>query len=85
MARCEPKRRWMLTPRSDRRVDPVAEFLRPDVADKVRRTVGVAVGVAVEAGHAAAGLDAAAVVGGVELLLRQTASPAAAALRAAWD
>ena len=37
-----------------RRVDPVAELLRPDVADQVRGRVGVAVHVAVEAGHAAA-------------------------------
>ena len=68
-----------------RRVDAVAELLRADVADQVRRAVGVAVGVAVEAGHAAAGLDAAAVVGRVELLLRERRDAAAAALRAASD
>ena len=37
-----------------RRLDAVAELLRPDVADQVRGGVGVAVGVAVEAGDAAA-------------------------------
>jgi len=39
------------------RVDPAPELLRPDVADEVERGVGVAVGVAVEAGHAAARPD----------------------------
>ena len=54
-----------------RRVDAVAVLVRADVADRVRRGVGVAVGVAVEAGHALVGLERAAVVGGVELLLRE--------------
>ena len=48
-ARCEPNRRWMFTPRNDRRLDSVTEFLRPDVADKVRCAVRMAVDVAVEA------------------------------------
>ena len=54
-----------------RRVEPVAELLRADVADQVRGAVGVAVDVAVETGHARARLQRAAVVGGVELLLRE--------------
>ena len=54
------------------RVDAVAVLVGADVADGVRGGVGVAVGVAVEAGHArGCGLQAAAVVGGVELLLRK--------------
>ena len=40
-----------------RRVDAVAELLRADVADEVRGGVGVAVGVAVEAGDARLRLD----------------------------
>ena len=53
-----------------RRFDAVPEFLGPHVRSQVEGPVGVAVDVAVEAGHAAAGFDAAAVVRGVELLLR---------------
>ena len=62
------------------RVEAVAELLRADVADQVRGAVGAAVDVAVEAGDAHAGLQRPAVVGGVELLLRERASAAAAAL-----
>ena len=54
-----------------RRVDPMAKFLRPDVADQMRRGVRVAVHVAVEADHAAARRERAAIVGLVELLLRK--------------
>jgi hypothetical protein len=54
-----------------RRVDAVAKLLRPDVADEVRDRVGVAVHVAIEAGHARRGLQAATVVREVELLLRK--------------
>ena len=68
-----------------RRIDAVAELLRTDVADQMRGAVGVAVRVAVEAGHAAAGLVRAAIVGLVELLLRKRRHAAAAALRAASD
>ena len=54
-----------------RRVDAVAELVGPDVADGVRGGVGVAVGVAVEAGDALMRLQAAPVLGQVELLLRK--------------
>ena len=53
------------------RVDPMAERLRTDIGGKVGRTVGMSVGVAVEAGHSATGTDRASVLGGVELLLRE--------------
>ena len=43
----------------------------PDVADRVGGGIRVAVGVTVEAGDALAGLQAAAIIGGVELLLRE--------------
>ena len=55
------------------RVDPMAMLVGPNVADRVGGGVRMAVGVAVEAGHALVGLEAAAVFGGVELLLRETA------------
>ena len=61
----------MFTPRSDGVSMRWRCSFGPDVADRVRGGVGVAVGVAVEAGHALVGLEAAAVVGGVELLLRE--------------
>ena len=51
------------------RVDAMPMLVGADVADGVRGGVRVAVGVAVEAGHALVGLQAAAVFGGVELLL----------------
>ena len=35
-----------------RRIDAVAELLRPDVADQVRGAIRVAIRVAIEAGHA---------------------------------
>ena len=52
-------------------IDPVPILLRPDVADEVGGAVGMAVDVAIEAGHAPAGLHGAAIVRGIELLLRQ--------------
>ena len=54
-----------------RRVEAMAELLRANVADQVRGGVRVAVDVAVEAGHAGARLQRPAVLGGVELLLRE--------------
>jgi hypothetical protein len=54
-----------------RRVDAVAAARRADVADRVRRGVGVAVRVAVEARDALVRGERAAVVGRVELLLRE--------------
>ena len=59
----------MQTPRRAGRLDAVAELLRPDIADQVRRPVGVTVRVAVEAHDSAAGLCRATIVGQVELLL----------------
>jgi len=44
-------------------------LVRADVADRVRGGVRMAVGVAVKTGHALVGLEAAAIVGGVELRL----------------
>jgi hypothetical protein len=54
-----------------RRVDAMAMLVGPDVADRVGRGVGVTVRVAVEARDALARYQAAPVVGGVELLLRE--------------
>ena len=54
-----------------RRIDPVAERLRPGVAGEVRGGVGMTIGVAVEAGDPAARADGAAVFRGIELLLRK--------------
>src|SRR5262249_46966788 len=54
-----------------RGLDAMAELLRANVADEVAGAVGVAVDVAVETRDAAAGLDGAAVLGLVELLLRE--------------
>ncbi len=54
-----------------RRVDAVAMLIRADIADGVCRGVGVAVGMAVEARDALAGDQRAAVLGGIELLLRE--------------
>jgi hypothetical protein len=53
------------------RVDPVAELLRPDVADEISGLVGVPIHVTVEAGHPdhAVGTVRPPVLGGVELLL----------------
>jgi hypothetical protein len=45
----------------------------PDVADRVGRGVGMAVGVTVEAGNALMSLQAAAVFGGVGAVLEETA------------
>ena len=70
-ARCEPNSRCTFTPRSDRRVDAVPELLRPYVSHQVSGAVGVAVGVAIEAGDAAARMLAAAILRLVELLLRK--------------
>src|SRR5205823_6165909 len=55
------------------RIDPTPELLRPDVAHQVRSGVGMPVGVTVEAHHAAAGPYRAAILGGIELLLRELA------------
>jgi hypothetical protein len=57
------------------------EFLRPDVANEMARAVGVAI----EAGDAAARLRRAAVFGLIELMLRERRRAAAAALPAASD
>src|SRR5688572_27976548 len=46
-------------------------LVRPDVAHGVRRSIGMPVGVAVEAGNALMGLEAPSVVRQVELLLRK--------------
>ena len=54
-----------------RRVDPVAVLVRADVADRVGRRIGVAVGVAVEARDALVRGERAAIVRGVELRLRE--------------
>jgi len=51
--------------------DAVAVGIGTDVADRVRGRVRVAVGVAVEAGHPLMGLQTAAVVRDIELLLRE--------------
>ena len=51
------------------RVDAMAMLVGPNVADRVGGGVRMAVGVTVEAGNALMGLQAAAVFGGVELLL----------------
>ena len=66
-----------------RRVDAAAVRLRPDVAHQVGRRRGVAVDVAVEAGHAlhAGGLLRLAVGRGVELLLRELRDQQAHALQ----
>ena len=61
----------MLDAAQSGRLDAVPELLRPDIADEVRGPVGVAVGMAIEAGHAAAGLCRATILGQVELLLRE--------------
>ena len=59
----------MFTPRSDGRLDPMAELLRADVADQVVGAVRVAVLMAVEAGDAQARVLAPPVRRRVELLL----------------
>ena len=61
----------MPTPRSDGVSMRCRCSFGPDVADGVRRRVGVAVGVAVEAGDALGRLHAPAILGEVELLLRK--------------
>ncbi len=52
-------------------LDAMPELLRPDVAHQVGSPVGVAVGMAVKARHAAGRFRAAPVFGLVELLLRE--------------
>ena len=52
-------------------LDTMPEFLRPRVARQMRRSIGVPVGVAVQAAHAAMRSLRAAIIGGVELLLRK--------------
>ena len=54
-----------------RRIDPVPELLRPDVPDQVRGPVGVAVHVAIKAGHPdhPVGAIRPPVLGRIELLL----------------
>jgi hypothetical protein len=52
-----------------RGVDTVAELLRADVANEMRRGVRVTIGVAIQAGHTSAGSLGASVLGLVELLL----------------
>jgi hypothetical protein len=62
-----------------RGVDAVAELLRADVADQMRRAIGMAVGMAIEASDTAARLLRTAIFGLVELLLsegRSTTRPA---------
>ena len=49
----------------------MTEFLRTDVPNEMGRAIGVAVGVAIETGGAAARLRRAAILGLVELLLRE--------------
>src|ERR1019366_5319699 len=49
-------------------VDTVPMFLWPNIANQVRGGVGMSVHVTVEASHAAAGPDRAAIIRGVELL-----------------
>src|SRR6476661_5636333 len=49
----------------------MAELLRTNIANQVRRAVRMAVHVAIETGDAPMRLPAAAVLGGVELLLRE--------------
>src|SRR6185369_10625317 len=53
------------------RVDTVPELLRPCVSRQVSGAVGVAVGVAIEAGYTTADVLAAAIFRLVELLLRK--------------
>jgi hypothetical protein len=64
-----------------RGIDAVAEPLRPDIADLVGGAVGVPVGVAIEAGHAARRQFAAAVFRLVELLLWKGGDEQAKALQ----
>src|SRR5207247_1210775 len=52
-------------------VNAVAEGLRADVPHQVRRGIGMAVGVTVEAGDATRRLDRTAILSGVELLLHE--------------
>ena len=47
------------------------ELLGPDVADQVSGTISVAVGVTVQARYTAARVNGAAILGLVELLLRE--------------
>src|SRR5258708_32066906 len=54
-----------------RGVDAVAELLRADVADQMRRAIGMAVGMAIEAGDTAARLLRAAIFGLVDRLLSE--------------
>src|SRR5207249_2156519 len=54
-----------------RRLDPVTKFLRTDVADQVRRAIGAAVLMTIEAGHAEARVLTSAIRRQVELLLRE--------------
>ena len=53
------------------RIDAVAMFIGTDVAHRVGRGVGVAVGVAVEAADPFVRMEAATIISRVELLLRE--------------
>src|SRR5205807_747404 len=64
-----PKQSVDIHPAQTRRIDPMAMLLRTDVANEVSGAVGVTVGMAVEARHAAVRLFGASVAGHVELLL----------------
>src|SRR5258707_13876325 len=64
-----------------RGVDAVAELLRADVADQMRRAIGMAVGMAIEAGDTAARLVRWAIFGWVELLRSEGGHPTPRALR----
>src|SRR5258707_12319535 len=56
------------TPES-RRLDAVAELLRPNITDQMRGAIRAAIAMAVEAGHAHARLFGAAVFGRIHILL----------------
>src|SRR5260370_41177846 len=49
-------------------LNAVAELLRPNITDQMRRAIRAAIGMAVEAGHAQARLFGAAVLGRIEML-----------------
>ena len=68
-----------------RRIKAVPEFLGANVADQMRGPIAGPIHVAIETGDSRARLQRPPIIGGIELLLRETASAAAAILPTASD
>ena len=66
-------------------LNPMPELLRPDIADQMRGAVGVSVRVAVETGDAAVRAFGTAILGLIELLLRERRDQQAEALELLRD